>query len=469
MRLNVRIFGASAVALLVAGAASAASVDGKWTGNLRCEAAPQNPSKLPAFSNPISMVVANNAANMTRNTDAVTESLSGTIHGAGTTSLSGNGRFKAKEGTWVTKIDGKFSGNTFSGTGTIYRDDGGKVRDCVAELTIEAAPPPKVAKAPEPMPAVNAARPPAASEAQAVTPPVPSAPSATLPVPAKAETDPPASQIDAKSFIGTNALLQETLWSSPKVQVFGKRTVDWTDQDFQLLDQKLRDQIVIERNVAVDYNRRVGLKSSPDENSLFKVSRQDLQNAISAIPQLKSWVDSSRQKGQADDAQRLAQERSRQVEEVNRRQQASTGAAQSEASSQKNPSMGQLVADKQAENARGTNLQIFLWILAVAVGGWAWNKFVRYRCPNCKSAQYEIVNTTVLDTKRGTAKVVERRGNREVTRNVRTTYGTVQYDFCCKTCQHKWVEQRVRDLERRNDLHNVVHWLAGDFFSPDLP
>jgi len=156
MSLNARVIGASVAALLLTGTAGAASFDGKWNGNLRCEAAPHNPSKLPAFTNPISMVVANNAANMTRNTALVTESLSGKINTGGMTSLSGNGRFKAKEGTWATKIDGKFYGNTFSGTGAIYRDDGGKVRDCFAELAIVATQAPKAAKAPEPMPAVTA-------------------------------------------------------------------------------------------------------------------------------------------------------------------------------------------------------------------------------------------------------------------------------------------------------------------------
>lgn len=445
MRLNVRAIGASAVVMLVAGAASAASFDGKWTGNLRCEAAPNNPSKLPAFSNPISMVVANNAANMTRNTDVVTESLSGKILGGGATSLSGNGRFKAKEGTWVTKIDGKFSGNTFSGTGAIFRDDGGKVRDCFAELAIETTQAPKPAKVPEATPAVSVATSAAAPQAQAVVPPVPSAPSAPLPVPAKADTNPLAAQIDAKSFIGTNALVQEALWSNPKEKVFGKGTVDWTDQDFQLLDQKLRDQIVIERNVAVEYNRRVGLKTSPDENSLFKVSRQDLQNAISAIPQFKSWADLARQKGQADDAQRLAQERQRQAEEANRQQQEKVNAARSNTPAP-NTSVGQGPASRPVQNDNGLLLLIFLLALAAALAGWIWHKFLRTRCPKCKSTSFDTVNVTETDRFRGTKQVSEKTSRGTNTRHVQTTYAIKLYEYRCKDCQQEWSKERKEEL-----------------------
>ena len=447
MRLNLKVISAIVAALIVTGAVSAAPLDGKWNGDLRCDASPTNPAKLPAFSNPISMVVANNAANMTRNTDVVTESLSGKILAGGMTSLSGNGRFKAKEGTWVIKIDGKFSGNAFSGTGAIYRDNGGKVRDCFAELAIEAAQAPKAAKAPEPMPAVAAARPTAAQEAPAVVAAVQSqsAPPAQSPEPAKADTNPLAAQIDAKSFIGTNALLQETLWSNPKEQVFGKRTADWIEQDFQLLDQKLRDQIVIERNAAVEYNRRVGLKTSPDENSLFKVSRQDLQNAISAIPQFRSWVAIARQKGLAEETQRLAQERSRQAAEANRQQLEQANAARSNAPAP-NTSVAQTPFSRPVQNDDGPLLQISLVVVAAALAGWIWNKFIRARCPKCKSTAFDTVNVTETDRFKGTKEVREKTSRGTNTRHVQTTYAKNLYEYRCKSCQHEWSVERKEEL-----------------------
>jgi hypothetical protein len=447
MRLNLKVISAIVAALIVTGAVSAAPLDGKWNGNLRCDASPTNPAKLPAFSNPISMVVANNAANMTRNTDVVTESLSGKILAGGMASLSGNGRFKAKEGTWAIKIDGKFSGNAFSGTGAIYRDDGGKVRDCFAELAIEAAQAPKAAKAPEPMPAVAGARPTAQQEAPAVVAAVQSqsAPPAPSPEPAKADTNPLAAQIDAKSFIGTNALRQETLWSDPKQQVFGKRTADWTEQDFQLLDQKLRDQLAIERNVAVEYNRRVGLKTSPDDNSLFKVSRQYLQDAISAVPQFKSWADQARQKGQAEDAQRLAQERSRQAEEANRKQQEQANAARSNAPAP-NTSVSQAPFSRSVQNDNGPLLQIFLVVVAAALAGWIWNKFMRARCPKCKSTAFDTAVVAESAPFKGTKQVREKNSRGTNTRHVQTTYVKRRYAYRCKICQHEWFEERREEL-----------------------
>ena len=446
MRVNVRIIGASVAALLVTGIAGAASFDGKWNGNLRCDASPTNPAKLPAFSNPVSMVVANNAANMTRNTDVVTESLSGKIVGGGTTSLSGNGRFKAKEGTWAIKIDGKFSGNTFSGTGAIYRDDGSKVRDCSTELATATAQAPTASKPAEPMQVTTAARPTVAPEAQAVTPAIPSVPSAPSPMSAKPDTNPLAAQIDAKSFIGSTALSQETLWSDPKQQVFGKRTVDWTDEDFQLLEQKLRDQIVIERNMAVEYNRRVGLKSSPDENSIFKHSRQYLEDAISAVAQFKSWAGLSREKVRADDAQRLAQERQRQVEEANRQQQEKAKAAQGETRAPDSSSTNQKPFTRQAGSDNGTNLQIFLLVVAAALAGWAWNKFLRTRCPKCKSTTFDTAVVSESAPFKGTKQVSEKNSRGTNTRHVQTTYVIRRYAHRCKSCQHEWFEEQKVEL-----------------------
>lgn len=57
LRFIYRAVAAATTGMFLVGASSAAPLDGKWSGDLRCSASPQNPTKLPAFSNPISMVV----------------------------------------------------------------------------------------------------------------------------------------------------------------------------------------------------------------------------------------------------------------------------------------------------------------------------------------------------------------------------------------------------------------------------
>lgn len=133
MRVVIKGTAASIGALFVTCAVWAAPFDGEWNGNLRCRASALN--QLPAFSNPIAMVVAGDAAKLTRDTNVVTESLTGKIARSGQASLSGSGKFKAKEGTWTIKIDGKFSENLFNGNGLIYNQKGDKARECSAELT----------------------------------------------------------------------------------------------------------------------------------------------------------------------------------------------------------------------------------------------------------------------------------------------------------------------------------------------
>lgn len=131
-------------------------------------------------------------------------------------------------------------------------------------------------------------------------------------------------------------------------------------------------------------------------------------------------------------AKEEAQNKQLQADEVNRQQQE----VQSQAAFQ----------HEQNERSKTKNLQIFLAIIAAAIGGLGWIKFVRNRCPNCKSTKYDITNETETNRWLGTKQVSEKHSRGTNTRHVQTTYVTKQFHYCCKNCQHDWMKERKEEL-----------------------
>ena len=105
-----------------------------------------------------------------------------------------------------------------------------------------------------------------------------------------------------------------------------------------------------------------------------------------------------------------------------------------------------ILASSFDERANEGNLQILLAVIAAAIGGWFWNKFIRNRCPNCKSASFDRVNGTEIDRWRGTKEVTEQRSRGTNTRHVQTTYVKMLFGYRCKTCQHEWAKERQEEL-----------------------
>lgn len=119
--------------------AQADPIEGQWKGTLKCGPLLVTPPS-PEFSMPISMTVTGKEAVTTRETDQYKEQTRGSVDGGGAVSLTGEGRYKAGNGTpWATRFQGQFTGNRFTASGGIFGLDGTKRRECNVDLTQVAA------------------------------------------------------------------------------------------------------------------------------------------------------------------------------------------------------------------------------------------------------------------------------------------------------------------------------------------
>ncbi len=202
MRLAIKCITALIPALFATCSAGATSFDGEWTGSMQCGASLL--VQMPAFSNPIAMVVTGDAVTLTRDTNVVTESLTGKVARNGQTSLFGNGKFKARRGTWTIEIEGKFSGNLFKGNGPIYTEKGDRARDCSVELAKVVTEAPKAAQRSDTKSALPAKRPPIVVSAEPAATPAPIVKPANPTAQASAVAPPvTATEQDDKTITGT--------------------------------------------------------------------------------------------------------------------------------------------------------------------------------------------------------------------------------------------------------------------------
>ena len=119
---------------------------------------------------------------------------------------------------------------------------------------------------------------------------------------------------------------------------------------------------------------------------------------------------------------------------------------------QQNARNAEIEAQRQVERSRNDKLWFVGIALAAILAAWYWNRFMRNRCPSCKSTDYETTNVAEVDRWRGTkavAKTVHRRGGirgqsyKDVTQQVGVTFVKNQYTCRCRTCQTEWtVEKR---------------------------
>ena len=252
---------------------------------------------------------------------------------------------------------------------------------------------------------------------------------------AGASANPVATLIDVKSFLGSYRE-SESFWKDPNETLFGKRVSEWNDQDFQLLTQKFREQVAIERAVAVETARRVGSGALPEDNGIYQDLKRAYERYIELVPKFQYWAnlgrEQARQQTLAAEAQQVAKENQRKAEEARRQ-----------------AVEAQYQAERQQEQER-RDRQRNLWIVAIvavlAAGGWFWNKFIRNRCPDCKSSSYATISKEELDRWRGTKQVSEKHSRGTNTRHVQTTYVMMHYAFRCKACQNEWTKDRQEEL-----------------------
>lgn len=109
-------------------------------------------------------------------------------------------------------------------------------------------------------------------------------------------------------------------------------------------------------------------------------------------------------------------------------------------------------AQRQIESSRNDKLWIGGGILAAILAAWYWNKFIRNRCPKCKSTDLDTTDISEVDRWRGTkavTKTVHRPGGirgqsyKDVTKHVGVTFVKNVYSYRCRACQTEWaIEKR---------------------------
>ena len=106
----------------------------------------------------------------------------------------------------------------------------------------------------------------------------------------------------------------------------------------------------------------------------------------------------------------------------------------------------EIEAQRQIERSRNDKLWIGGGILAAIFAAWFWNKFIRNRCPKCKSTDYDTTSVDETDRWRGTKKVTEQHSRGSRTRHVSATYVKKLYSYRCRACQTEWAVEKKEEL-----------------------
>ncbi|ART54778.1 hypothetical protein CBP36_12375 [Acidovorax carolinensis] len=118
---------------------------------------------------------------------------------------------------------------------------------------------------------------------------------------------------------------------------------------------------------------------------------------------------------------------------------------------QQNARSAEIEPQRQVGRSRNDQLWFVGIALAAILAAWYWNRFMRNRCPNCKSTDYETTNVAEVDRWRGTkavAKTVHRRGGvrgqsyKDVSTQVGVTFVKNQYSCRCRACQTEWTFEK---------------------------
>jgi hypothetical protein len=117
-------------------------------------------------------------------------------------------------------------------------------------------------------------------------------------------------------------------------------------------------------------------------------------------------------------------------------------------------SPAQITAEDKNNSVVGFALLIFVTV----VGLWGWNRFVRNRCPSCKTTSVTCMAESETDRWRGTKQVSERNSRGTNTRHMQTTYVKTQFDYECNHCHDQWSKVRKEELGEHS---SVGRFLSG--------
>ncbi len=99
---------------------------------------------------------------------------------------------------------------------------------------------------------------------------------------------------------------------------------------------------------------------------------------------------------------------------------------------------GQEAKETQKDESIKSTVYLVLIVLGSAL---FWHKFIRRRCPSCKTVSPELINKQDLESWLGTKEVSEDLGNGKIRKKVlNTTFAKVQRTYECMACGKKWNE-----------------------------
>ena len=265
------------------------------------------------------------------------------------------------------------------------------------------------------------------------------APSAT-PEPVPAESNPLALMIDISYFYGISLSRLDDVMSNPQQELFGKMIKDWSDPDFALLERKLKQQVDIERQSATLRQEKIKAmgyqaKSFEDDHD-YSFRKGVIDKLLAAMPKYKHLAGLAREKHAADGARNEAEQQQQAALKVEQ-EQVSAAAAELREVEQ---------AERQVEQGRTNNVFVIGAIIAALLGGFIWHKFIRLRCPRCKSTSVDTLSVERLERWQGTKKVSERNSRGTNTRHVSTTYVRNRYHYQCSDCGEEWSKAKKEEL-----------------------
>ena len=240
--------------------------------------------------------------------------------------------------------------------------------------------------------------------------------------------------------------------------IFGIKARDWTRDDVDRLFDIYRG--CVRTGDYPESMRKVMLQqieNSRYPNAIRALEERDrrLQQANAAAAQqaqaAQATVERQQQQEAAQQQQAQAEaQRRASIEAANRQRQEQDARDQLERQQQ------QQRAEAQASQQR--NLWIVVGMIAAAVAAWGWNRFIRNRCPKCKSTSINLVNEQEIDRWRGSKRVTETHSRGTNTRHVSATYVRTQFDYRCKHCHQEWTKTRQEELGSNSAL---IRFLAG--------
>ena len=231
-------------------------------------------------------------------------------------------------------------------------------------------------------------------------------------------------------------ILNESYWTNPQGEIFGKQIVKLTDDDFSYIEYRLKKEIEssLESTKSFYLNRKI--TTDPENDSVHQQLIYDLNRFISNIPKFKYWIKITNAKiKEQDDLQQQAL-----IADNQRRAE-----RDKELYAEKLDAKKKALAQSEQKKANSIKLMAFISIAAI-VAFMVWNKFIRLRCPRCRSLNHVNYNVTELERFKGHVKVQEKNSKGVNTRAVSATLTINRYDYRCDDCGHQWSLKKKEEL-----------------------